>query len=658
MTNISSVENCRINFTPTTTYENCEIKLVSGYLNEIFYSTKFDKYEKNIRYWIYHPRLLIESEVKMFIYEKNILLEEIKISENQLVKNDKHIFNVLPEVKGSKFIDYINESYVEIFIDGNFGVETKCPYIFENVSNFIDLGGNCGFFSKYIFNRNPESKGILIEPNSKLKDIISSLNKGYNLITEFKALNKNKNEKINFKFTESLLNTAVSHESNIDFGFDYLNYQNLEVNSITLEEIIEQFEPNELIDIMKVDIEGGEKYLLTDTNLKILRDRVKYLLMEVHGSELYLNFKNKLSEFEFEPLNDQKNNDSYILVYRNTKLTEKKTFKKILVRIKADGMGDVLCSTPTIRKISESYSQKIDVMTKRADVYKKNPYVSNILNYHTDEIKGYDEVFETFHFTMKFNKPNVKNEFSEVPIEVKLCNFEARQMHALGVGLTLYPEEMHYDFIPDDETERSKLIDKNTLVLHVTESWPSRTWTQNKWQKLVNLIKEKTNFKVCVIGRSHVENGFFGLINKNIIHLENVDFDFTYNNENLSQIDNNRESLSEMWHVLNNSYGLISFDSGPIHLAGVTDSWIFQIGSSVRYEKTAPYRNQSQNYKFYFIGGECKLMCASNPKYAVKEWGSINTNHYYPKCQEGYTEFKCHPTPEMILDKIIESNNI
>ena len=110
-----------------------------------------------------------------------------------------------------------------------------------------------------------------------------------------------------------------------------------------------------------------------------------------------------------------------------------------------------------------------------------------------------------------------------------------------------------------------------------------------------------------------------------------------------------------MWHILNNSFGIISFDSGPIHLAGTTDSWIFQIGSSIRPEKTAPWRNGTQNYKFEFIGGECKIFCASCPKYSVKEWGTINSMPYYPECQEKFKEFKCQPSPDEVFFRFLET---
>jgi ADP-heptose:LPS heptosyltransferase len=225
----------------------------------------------------------------------------------------------------------------------------------------------------------------------------------------------------------------------------------------------------------------------------------------------------------------------------------------------------------------------------------------------------------------------------------------------LSLGISLYPEEMSCDFFPDEPTQKSDMIDDKCIVLHVTESWPNRTWEVKKWQRLIDLIKENTDLKVVTIGKSHSEHGHHGVIEKRVVKLNNVDFDFTENDDIKDQVfQNGRDSLSEMWYILNNSFGLVSFDSGPIHLAGTTDSWIFQIGASIRPEKTAPWRHSSQKYKFEFIGGECKIFCGSCPKYSVKEWGTINSMPYYPECQEKYTEFKCQPSPDEVLFRIME----
>ncbi len=330
--------------------------------------------------------------------------------------------------------------------------------------------------------------------------------------------------------------------------------------------------------------------------------------------------------------------------------------KKILIKVPCPAMGDTLCSTPTIRKISECYEQKVDVMAIREDVLINNPYIDKFLPYQ-NQVEEYDEVFDLFVRSIKTNKNMDSQDFYDTPMDLKLINFESRQIHALSAGITLYPDELSCEFHPDKPTKRSNLINKEFLVFHVTESWPNKSWEVKKWQRLVDLIKSHTDYKIVTIGKNHTEQGYNEIISKKVIKLDNIDYDFCFNSKATDQSSqNNRESLSEMWHIINNAYGLVSFDSGPVHLAGTTDNWIFQIGGSIRPEKTAPWRNKTQDYKFKFIGGECKLFCGTDPKYAVKNWGTLNSNPYGPDCQEGYKEIKCKPSPDKVFYKILELN--
>jgi ADP-heptose:LPS heptosyltransferase len=329
---------------------------------------------------------------------------------------------------------------------------------------------------------------------------------------------------------------------------------------------------------------------------------------------------------------------------------------KVLIKISSPALGDTLCSTPTIRKVSNSYGFKVDVMTQRPDIFKNNLYVNNILEFIEDDVEGYDEVFETYNHCIKVNKNMNSSEFYDKPMEIKLMNFDARQLHAMGIGITLYPEEMHYDYFPNDQTEDSKKITKDFLVFHITESWPSRTWTPEKWQRLVDLVKQNTDLKIVTVGKSHLETAYHGDIKKGIIDLDNIDYNYCDDADVDSfqdKISENR-SLSELWHIINNSFALITFDSGPMHLAGTTDTNIIEMGSNIRPERSAPYRKGTQDYKFYFVGGECDIFCASDLKYSVKEWGTINSTPYLPECQEKYDDFYCQPTLEQVFFKILE----
>ena len=40
-----------------------------------------------------------------------------------------------------------------------------------------------------------------------------------------------------------------------------------------------------------------------------------------------------------------------------------------------NGLGDLICATPTIKKLHDAYQRKIIVISKMPELFKMNPYV-------------------------------------------------------------------------------------------------------------------------------------------------------------------------------------------------------------------------------------------------------------------------------------------
>lgn len=647
---INNIENSQFNFRSLIT-DKSDIKIYSKKLNKIFYETNMDL-ENNYNYFVSHPCLINLKEVDIdFRFHDRTDTFTL----NDILKTQKnHILNYYDEKEYDEIEPYINWTYTEVMVEDHYGIYNLKESLYDNIKVVVDLGSNIGTFGKFISKKCKNIKEyICIEPFSDLKHVIEIHNKNLNTTVYSKAFDS-ENKKVQFTINNDIIQSATNFTENLDNNIPIYTSHETEVETITLKDIINKHKLK-IIDLLKVDIEGSEVHLLKGDNLTYMNNTVRYLVVEAHSDKIKDDIISKLPYFEVISIN---NPGLPHIFMRNITLTHKNSDikKKILIKVSCPAMGDILCSTPTIRKVSESYGQKIDIMTKRFDIFKNNPYVDNILEHTEEDTIGYDEVFETYNQYYKVNKNMGDKEFYDTPIEVKLSNFEARQLHAMGVGITLYPEEMSYDYIPDEQTEISKKIDDNYIVLHVTENWPSRTWPLVKWQKLVDLIKSETDYKIVTVGKSHSEDGYFGSIDKNVIRLNNIDLDTCVyeNHGGQDHVQLGEGSLSELWHILNNAKAIVSFDAGPIHLAGTTDIHIIQIGSSIRYEKTAPYRHGSQLYKFDFVGGGCEIFCATNPKYSIREWGTINSMPYYPECQENFTEFKCQPTVEQIFKKIKE----
>ena len=310
--------------------------------------------------------------------------------------------------------------------------------------------------------------------------------------------------------------------------------------------------------------------------------------------------------------------------------------KKVCLNLsESRALGDTLCSTPTIRKLYNSYNQKISIITNHKEIFKNNPYVDSIFDTNVDVeiLKDEYEIFNSFDV---FYKPN------------GVCNkhnvMDIRQFHAINLGFMLTKNEMTLDYIPS-QTSVMKDIPRKYVLIHPVQNWNSRTWSVDNWKLLTKLLNEK-NIHVVSIGKNSSE---FGGSN-----VEKPVFDFEID---LGMNLMNKTTLDETWNLIEYSLCFVTMDSGLLHLAGTTDVQIIQLGSSINNEFRAPYRNGSQDYKYSYVGGGCNLACASDMKHGVKEWGSIQGIPPLVNCLENKKSFECHPTVLQVYRKIMELIN-
>ena len=304
--------------------------------------------------------------------------------------------------------------------------------------------------------------------------------------------------------------------------------------------------------------------------------------------------------------------------------------KEIFIKVNSKSLGDTLASTPSIRKVTKSYNSKVNVVTHVKELFDNNANIKNVYSFQEFEklkLNKEKEIFETFCGI------GVKNENG---VEKKHATIDIRRFHAMDLGFDLLPEEMHYDYTPNND--KFIEIDRKYICLHISKTWDSRTYSSENWQTIITQL-EQLNYYVVLIGNNASEVGFFN-IDKTVHNLKlNNGLDLT-----------NKLNLSQLWHLLNESLCVITMDSGILHFAGTTDTYIIQLGSSINNKLRAPYRNGSQDYKYKYISGPCGIFCASNMKYGVKEWGSINGVPPLVSCLEKKPTFECHPDPFEVIE--------
>jgi FkbM family methyltransferase len=303
-----------------------------------------------------------------------------------------------------------------------------------------------------------------------------------------------------------------------------------------------------------------------------------------------------------------------------------------LLKINSVSLGDTLAATPTLRKLYNCYNAKIDVVTHHPELFIKNKYVNKLFSF-SEKISetSYKEIFNTFL--------GVGGKKSEYGVEKKHNTIDIRQFHAIDLGFMLNENEMQYDYIANEYVEINNLP-QSYICLHVANTWSSRTYSDENWQKLINLINDK-NIPIVLVGKNSHESGFY-----------NIDKPTKKLNFKIGLDLTNKLDISQCWHVINKSQYFITMDSGLLHLAGTTDTNIIQLGSSINYKLRAPYRNGSQNYKYEYISGPCKIFCASDVKYGVKEWKTIQGVPPLINCLENKNTFECHPDPKEVSNSI------
>ena len=306
--------------------------------------------------------------------------------------------------------------------------------------------------------------------------------------------------------------------------------------------------------------------------------------------------------------------------------------KKISVVLSCSGIGDILSSIPSIKYLYKIYGYNIPVFTHNVDIFKNFPYIDV---YHFDDYSKYENDFDivsTFQV-----RDNVHT------------RVDIRQLHARSLNIELLPEEMELEYYTGDYESVS--LPNNYVVIHPVKTWPSRTWSENNWQLLVDKLID-FGINVVMIGKDSSEIGTY--------NISKPTFDIK---GGLSLV--NKLSIDQTWDVINRSNMVITMDSGILHLAGCTDTYILQLGSSINPKFRMPYRNGRQSYKLSYVLGDCELYCASDLRYGVKIHNDHRILPPIPFCLDDDKSigdvdncsndiYRCHPSVDKVFDKVID----
>ena len=298
-----------------------------------------------------------------------------------------------------------------------------------------------------------------------------------------------------------------------------------------------------------------------------------------------------------------------------------------------NGLGDLICATPTIKKLHDSYGQKITIVSQMPELFKMNPYVEKSF-----KASSIDKDYFKANYIMH-NSFYLVGKKDERGIEMKHNMMDIRQFHAIHLGFMLRKDELECYYWPTEHQKNH--VHKKYIVIHPVNSWPNRTWSQDNWLKLAEELTNR-GYLVVAVGKDSSETGFFN-VQKPVHQMDN---------DNIINLMN-QTSISETWHLINKAEAVITMDSGILHLAGTTDTHIIELGSAINPWFRMPYRNGRQGvYKYNYVRGGCGLHCSSNMKYALEYWDTIDSVQPLIGCLEKKETFECHPSVEQVIDTI------
>lgn len=180
-----------------------------------------------------------------------------------------------------------SDVFKQVVINGEYGRIIRLINLLPKKEKLIvvDAGANIGLFSIYASAFLPKASFICIEPNEESHQLLC-INLNKNKIDVIKTYQKAlwyKRENISFS-------NNFRDKSNWSYSMISANDQQSDlIETVTITDILLD-NHIDIIDILKIDIEGAEKYLLEDqATLEIIFSKTQLLIIEAH-EEVYSEF--------------------------------------------------------------------------------------------------------------------------------------------------------------------------------------------------------------------------------------------------------------------------------------------------------------------------------------------------------------------------------
>jgi ADP-heptose:LPS heptosyltransferase len=150
-----------------------------------------------------------------------------------------------------------------------------------------------------------------------------------------------------------------------------------------------------------------------------------------------------------------------------------------------NGLGDLICATPTIKKLYDYYGQNVTILSKMPELFKNNIYVEKSLKSTSVDMPYIDENYIVHNSFYNVGKKNERG------IEFKHNMMDIRQFHAIHLGFMLGENEMECYYKPTHSFTLE--VPEKYVLIHPVQTWPTRTWEAKNWMMLTKLLNDLSN---------------------------------------------------------------------------------------------------------------------------------------------------------------------
>lgn len=205
-----------------------------------------------------------------FIFNKIFAKWFLFFKNHKVVLQCKNLKNQKVAVPVS-FDDFGLSNFKEIFFGGEYKADTKL-----NIGTLVDAGSNTGMATLFFSLTNNLKKVTMIEANDFLISEINENTRQSLADIRVEVLNKClypvSHKQLSFNVAQNHRDSGLDSKKNV--------LKKIEVETISLADVVKGMDL-EIVDMLKLDIEGGEHALIDQEPTSFLK--FKYLFAEVHG---------------------------------------------------------------------------------------------------------------------------------------------------------------------------------------------------------------------------------------------------------------------------------------------------------------------------------------------------------------------------------------